>query len=97
MYGLVFGLPEESNTQLESIDIINNSKEPLDELLQISHGCNNYVIHCFARRFGVYHYISGHDWKHNDIHQISEQNNGLHNYYNRVRFEEAHLRVLCCC
>mgnify|MGYP000168210216 FL=1 len=32
MYGLVFGLPEESNTQLESIDTINNSKEPLDEL-----------------------------------------------------------------
>lgn len=32
MYGLVFGLSEESNTQLESIDTINNSKEPLDEL-----------------------------------------------------------------
>lgn len=32
MYGLFFGLPEESNTQLESIDTINNSKEPLDEL-----------------------------------------------------------------
>ena len=67
MYGLFFGLPEESNTQLESIDIINNSKELLDELLQISHGCNNYVIHCFARRFGVYHYISGHDWKHIEV------------------------------
>lgn len=34
-------------------------------------------------------YVSSHGQKYNDIHQISEQNNGLHNYYNRVRFEAS--------